>query len=153
MNIFALYVFILSMNLFIFLSFLSRAATRPEKLAEEIDKITRIAEKSLYRGSRKKREIVSTQISLLRKRMFIISLVSAIIPVIGMIFLFTLLVVSYGEFSMLTRSSCALPVPFEIEYEGNCYMYTPWIIFFSYLVILPLYNYFSGLDLLRKKSD
>ena len=151
MNLFALYLVILSVNLFIFLSFVSRAITRPEILAEEIEKFSKISERSLYRGSRKKKEILATKISLLRKRIFTISMISAVIPVIGMSIIILTLSLLYGEISLATLSSCALPPPIEFYLGGRCFIYTPWIILLSYLAIIPIYNYYSGLDLLKKR--
>ncbi len=151
MNLFALYLVILSVNLFIFLSFVSRAVTKPEILAEEIEKFSKISERALYRGSRKKKEIIATKVSLLRRKIFAISMISAVIPVIGMSIIFLTLVSLYGEISLATLSSCALPPPIEFYVGGKCFIYTPWIILLSYLAIIPIYNYYSGLDLLKKR--
>ncbi len=151
MNLFALYLVILSANLFIFLSFISRAVTRPDVLAEEIERFSRVSERAMYRGSRKKREIVATKITLLRRRIFTISMISAVIPVIGMTIIFLTLILLYGEISLITLSSCSLPPPVEFYMGDKCFIYTPWIIFLSYLAVIPIYNYYSGLDLLRKR--
>lgn len=149
MNMFALYIVVVSVNLFILLSLLSRALIKPDTLVEEIERVSRYISRSAPSGSRKKREIVSFRVAIVRKKIFVISMTSAIIPIIGMSLVFTYLVLSFGEHGAATLSLCSLPPPVTIWIEGQCLIYSPWLVFLSYLLIMPLYNYLSGIDLLR----
>lgn len=153
MNIFALYILIMSLNLFLLLAFFSRILMKPELLVKEFKETSKYISKAGTRGSRKKREIVSAKVSLVRKKVFTISMMAAIIPVIGMMLMFFYLSVFLGEYGLATRSLCSLPYPIELFYEGQCLIYTPWIIFLSYVLILPLYNHFSGIDLLKEHRE
>ncbi|MEM4025814.1 MAG: hypothetical protein QW355_02140 [Sulfolobales archaeon] len=59
----------------------------------------------------------------------------------------------YGEASLATRSSCALPPPIEFYAGGECYIVSVWIVFLSFLAIMPLYNHLSGFDLLKTSES
>ncbi|MEZ0290275.1 MAG: hypothetical protein ABWJ42_04220 [Sulfolobales archaeon] len=151
-NLFAVYIVILSINLFILLAYTVRLVLKPELLSSEIDKLSKSLSKTSLKSSRKKREIASTRVAVVRRKLFSRTLISAVIPVMGMTTIILYMSVIYGERALATRSACSLPFPIELYSDNQCYIFSPWLIFLSFLAILPLYNHLSGLDLLRRSD-
>lgn len=100
--------------------------------------------------SRKKREVVSTQIKRIRGEVFRLSLFQFIIPFTSYIFSLVLYILLsfalFGEYIMMIsiRGACLAPLPIEYpETPNSCSVSLMWIHFLVFLLYLPLYDYYA----------
>ncbi len=130
---------------------------KPENIINEAPKIAKDIGRISKVRSKKKADVLSLRYKKLRGRVFRISMLTATIPIILMLLIMTYSIALFGEFGLITPSNCSLPPPIDIEINvgdgTRCYTYIIWVIFFVYLMVMPLYNRISGVDLLRSFSE
>lgn len=155
LNLYAIAIITITAYLVILTAYMFRRLARPERIAEETPRIAREAEKASRKMSRKKAEVIGLRYRKLRSRLFRISMISSTIPLAIMAFVLLYVFAVYGELGLVAPSSCSLPPPVELQYADRgkappCLIYTIWIVFLTYIAIMPLYNRISGIDLLKE---
>lgn len=101
--------------------------------------------------SRKKREIMMTQVKRIRGKIFKLSFYQFFIPMAT----FIASIIIYIPLSLVTFPNedpliihldryCIAPIPMQIPSEqGKCVMQISWIFFLVFLLYLPLYTYYT----------
>jgi len=126
---------------------------KPESIVTEAPKIAKDIERVSKVKSKKKADVLSLRYRRLRGRVFRISMLTATIPIILMLLIMVYSLAIFGESGLIAPSNCSLPPPIDVEINisggARCYTYIIWVVFFAYLMVMPLYNRISGVDLLR----
>ncbi|MEM4971350.1 MAG: hypothetical protein QXE01_08880 [Sulfolobales archaeon] len=137
--------------------YLARRLMKPESIVNEAPRIARDIERASKVRSKKKADVLSLRYRRLRGRVFRISMLTATIPIILMLVIITYSLALFGEAGLVAPSNCSLPPPIDVEINVSggtrCYTYIIWVIFFAYLMVMPLYNRISGVDLLRSLGE
>jgi len=134
MNLPAIFIILTSALLYtIGYRILIRQAER-RKVSETLRGIKRTVRKPAL--SKKKREIVETLSSRVKKKATSVTFMMAFIPLI-----FFMIATTIPLFAgiPIVRSPCILPSPFSIEANGMCYLFSTWIALFTYLAFSPFY--------------
>ena len=130
---------------------------KPENIIDEAPKIAKDIERVSKVRSKKKADVLSLRYRKLRGRVFRISMFTATIPIILMLLIMVYSIALFGEFGLYAPSNCSLPPPIDVEINVSggtrCYTYIIWVVFFVYLMVMPLYNRISGVDLLRSLGE
>jgi ABC-type spermidine/putrescine transport system permease subunit I len=130
---------------------------KPENIIDEAPKIAKDIERVSKVRSKKKADVLSLRYRKLRGRVFRISMFTATIPIILMLLIMVYSIALFGEFGLIVPSNCSLPPPIDVEINvsggARCYTYIIWVVFFVYLMVMPLYNRISGVDLLRSLGE
>ncbi|MDT7887507.1 MAG: hypothetical protein RQ885_00850 [Desulfurococcales archaeon] len=157
LNIYAINIVILTIYLILVSGYLVRKATKPESLVSEAPRIAKDIERVSKVRSKKKVGVLNLKYRRLRGRIFRVSMITATIPIIMMLLILIYSLALFGEAGLLVPSSCSLPPPIDVEAMVNgrfvCYTYLIWVVFFAYLLVMPIYNRVSGVDLLRRVGE
>jgi len=156
-NLYALNIILVATYLILVSAYLMRRIIKPERIASETPRLVKDIERASKVRSKKKASIVGLKYRRLRGRVFRISMITATAPVLLMLLVLIYSLVLFGEAGLIAPSTCSLPPPIDIEINtggrASCYTYTIWIIFFSYIMIMPLYNRIAGIDLIRRLRE
>jgi len=156
-NIYAINIVILTIYLILVSGYIVRRVMKPETIANEAPRIARDIERASKVRSKKKAGVLSLRYRRLRGRVFRISMMTATIPIILMILILIYSLALFGEAGLVVPSNCSLPPPIDVEITNSgvsgCFTYIIWIIFFAYLMVMPLYNRISGVELLRRLGE
>jgi len=156
-NIYAINIVILTIYLILVSGYIVRRVMRPETVVDEAPRIARDIGRASKVRSKKKASVLSLRYRKLRGRVFRISMITATIPIVLMLLILVYSLAIFGEAGLIVPSNCSLPPPIDVEITSGgasrCYTYIIWIIFFAYLMVMPLYNRISGVELLRKIGE